>query len=88
MHGAAYANLAVQAADLIIGIGYRFDDRTTGVISKYAPEARKAEAEGRGGIIHFDIEPSQIDKVSFTRPFKLNLNISPCPFDSVADSLA
>jgi acetolactate synthase-1/2/3 large subunit len=63
MHGAAYANLAVQAADLIIGIGYRFDDRTTGVISKYAPEARKAEAEGRGGIIHFDIEPSQIDKV-------------------------
>ena len=63
MHGAAYANFAVQAADLIIGIGYRFDDRTTGVVSKYAPEALKASAEKRGGIVHFDIEPSQIGKV-------------------------
>eukprot|EP00668_Euglena_longa_P047607 GGOE01063487.1.p1 GENE.GGOE01063487.1~~GGOE01063487.1.p1 ORF type:complete len:591 (-),score=94.54 GGOE01063487.1:227-1999(-) len=63
MHGAAYANLAVQSADLIIAIGSRFDDRTTGVVSKYAPEARRAEQEGRGGIIHFDIEPTQINKV-------------------------
>jgi acetolactate synthase-1/2/3 large subunit len=63
MHGAAYANLAVQAADLIVAIGSRFDDRTTGVVSKYAPEAKKAALEGRGGIVHFDIEPTQIGRV-------------------------
>lgn len=62
MHGAAYANYAIQSADLIVGIGNRFDDRTTGVTSKYAPEARKAEAEGRGGIIHFDIDRAQIGR--------------------------
>jgi len=48
---------------LIIAIGSRFDDRTTGVLSKYAPEARKAHDEGRGGLIHFDIEPSQFGRV-------------------------
>lgn len=63
MHGAAYANYAIQEADLIVAIGSRFDDRTTGVLNKYAPEARKAHLEGRGGLIHFDIEPSQIGRV-------------------------
>jgi len=63
MHGAAYANFAIQEADLIVAIGSRFDDRTTGILNKYAPEARKAQEEGRGGLIHFDIEPSQFGRV-------------------------
>jgi len=63
MHGAAYANFAIQESDLIVAIGSRFDDRTTGVLNRYAPEARKAHDEGRGGFVHFDIEPSQIGRV-------------------------
>ncbi|KAL1511790.1 hypothetical protein AB1Y20_005076 [Prymnesium parvum] len=63
MHGAAYANYAIQESDLIVAIGSRFDDRTTGVLNKYAPEARKAHEEGRGGLVHFDIEPTQIGRV-------------------------
>lgn len=63
MHGAAYANYAVQNADLILAVGSRFDDRTTGVLPKYAPAAKAAEREGRGGIVHFDIERSQIGRV-------------------------
>jgi len=63
MHGAAYANFAIQESDLIIAIGSRFDDRTTGVLNRYAPEARKAHDEGRGGFVHFDIEPSQFGRV-------------------------
>eukprot|EP00756_Hemistasia_phaeocysticola_P021855 Hpha_TRINITY_DN15798_c2_g5::TRINITY_DN15798_c2_g5_i1::g.40458::m.40458/K01652/E2.2.1.6L, ilvB, ilvG, ilvI; acetolactate synthase I/II/III large subunit len=64
MHGAAFANYAVQEADLILAMGYRFDDRTTGRIDQYAPEARKAERNQRGGIIHFEIEAKQIGKVA------------------------
>ena len=63
MHGSAYANLAMQEADLIIALGARFDDRVTGSISKFAPQARAAEAEGRGGIVHFEIMPKNINKV-------------------------
>jgi len=63
MHGAAYANYAIQEADLIVALGSRFDDRTTGILNKYAPEARRAHDEGRGGLVHFDIEPTQIGKV-------------------------
>lgn len=63
MHGAAYANYAIQNADLILAVGSRFDDRTTGVLPKYAPAAKQAEREGRGGIIHFDIERGQIGRV-------------------------
>jgi len=63
MHGAAYANYAIQNADLILAVGSRFDDRTTGVLPKYAPEAKRAEREGRGGIVHFDIERTQIGRV-------------------------
>jgi len=62
MHGSAPANYAMQEADLIIAIGARFDDRVTGKIAGFAPEARKAEREGRGGIIHFDIAPENINK--------------------------
>jgi acetolactate synthase I/II/III large subunit len=63
MHGSAYANMAVQEADLLIALGARFDDRVTGVISKFAPGAKAAAAEGRGGIVHFEIMPKNINKV-------------------------
>ncbi len=62
MHGSAYANWAMRDADVIIAVGARFDDRVTGNIAKFAPGARQAEREGRGGIIHFDIAPEQINK--------------------------
>jgi acetolactate synthase-1/2/3 large subunit len=63
MHGAAYANMSMQEADLIIALGARFDDRVTGGISKFAPQAKAAAAEGRGGIVHFEIMPKNINKV-------------------------
>ncbi|CAK7233961.1 Acetolactate synthase, mitochondrial [Sporothrix curviconia] len=63
MHGAAYANMAMQTADLIIALGARFDDRVTLNIGKFAPAAKAAAAEGRGGIVHFEIMPKNINKV-------------------------
>ena len=53
MHGMYWANLAVDQADVVIGLGMRFDDRVTGRTSGFAPHAR---------IIHLDIEPSQVGK--------------------------
>jgi len=53
MHGMAYANKAVDAADLIIAIGMRFDDRVTGKISAFASHAK---------VIHIDIDPAEIGK--------------------------
>ena len=47
MHGSAYANFSMQRADLIISLGARFDDRVTGNLNLFAPEARKASKEGR-----------------------------------------
>jgi acetolactate synthase-1/2/3 large subunit len=63
MHGSAYANMAMQEADLVIALGARFDDRITGAIAKFAPAAKAAAAEGRGGIIHFEIMPKNINKI-------------------------
>ena len=63
MHGHYAANHTLQNADLIIAVGSRFDDRTTGVITKYAPKAKEAAALGKGGIIHVNIQPCQINKV-------------------------
>jgi len=63
MHGSAYANFAIQNSDCIIAIGSRFDDRTTGIMNKYAPKARAAEAEGTGGIIHINIDKGCFGKV-------------------------
>lgn len=63
MHGSAYANLAMQEADVIIALGARFDDRVTGRVDEFAPVARRAALEGRGGIIHFEIMPKNINKV-------------------------
>ncbi len=53
MHGMAYANMAVDAADVIIAIGMRFDDRATAKVSGFAPHAR---------VIHLDIDPAEIGK--------------------------
>ncbi|MDP3103352.1 MAG: acetolactate synthase large subunit [Candidatus Methanoperedens sp.] len=53
MHGTRYANYAVQESDLIIAAGVRFDDRVTGKISAFAPNAK---------IIHIDIDPAEIGK--------------------------
>lgn len=63
MHGSAYANMAMQEADLIIALGARFDDRVTGNIAKFAPQAKLAALEKRGGIVHFEIMPKNINKV-------------------------
>lgn len=63
MHGSAYANLAIQNADLIIALGARFDDRVTGRVDKFAPAADAAARLGRGGIIHFEVMPKNINKV-------------------------
>ena len=65
MHGSAAANYAIQEADCIIALGSRFDDRTTGLIEKYAPKAFEAYNDEKkyGGIIHVNIERSEINKV-------------------------
>eukprot|EP00931_Biecheleriopsis_adriatica_P075102 TRINITY_DN4904_c0_g1_i1.p1 TRINITY_DN4904_c0_g1~~TRINITY_DN4904_c0_g1_i1.p1 ORF type:complete len:657 (-),score=129.28 TRINITY_DN4904_c0_g1_i1:157-2127(-) len=63
MHGAAYANFAIQNSDCIVAIGSRFDDRTTGIVDKYAPKARAAEKEGTGGIVHINIDKTVFGKV-------------------------
>jgi acetolactate synthase I/II/III large subunit len=53
MHGTAYANNAVQNADIIIAVGARFDDRVTGRIDHFAPDAT---------IAHIDVDPSSVGK--------------------------
>lgn len=53
MHGTYAANMATTECDLLIGIGVRFDDRVTGLLSEFAPKAK---------IIHFDIDPAEINK--------------------------
>lgn len=63
MHGSAYANLAMQQADVIIALGARFDDRVTCKVNGFAPAAKAAAARGRGGIIHFEIQPKNINKI-------------------------
>jgi acetolactate synthase I/II/III large subunit len=57
MHGSVYSNYALQDSDCIIALGSRFDDRTTGNLDYYAPNAKN------GGIIHVNIEPTEIGKV-------------------------
>ncbi len=53
MHGTYPANMTVSYSDLIIAVGARFDDRVTGKIEEFAPEAK---------VIHIDIDPSAISK--------------------------
>lgn len=63
MHGAAYANMAIQNADVIIALGARFDERVTANVSKFALKAQAAAKAGRGGIVHFEVLPKNINKV-------------------------
>lgn len=63
MHGNVAANYAMQNADLIIALGTRFDDRITGNIQKFAPEAAKAYKNKTGGIVHVNVNDSEINKV-------------------------
>jgi len=53
MHGTRTANYAMDEADLICAIGARFDDRVTGKLSEFAPNAK---------IIHIDVDPAEISK--------------------------
>lgn len=53
MHGAVYANVAMNKADVIIAIGTRFDDRVTGKLEEFCADAK---------IIHIDIDASEINK--------------------------
>jgi acetolactate synthase-1/2/3 large subunit len=53
MHGTYYANMAIHNSDLIVAIGARFDDRVTGKVEGFAPEAK---------IIHIDVDPTSIRK--------------------------
>lgn len=62
MHGSAYSNFAIQEADLILSLGARFDDRIIGTKKGFAPRARMAERDGKGGIFQVDIAPNQIGK--------------------------
>jgi acetolactate synthase-1/2/3 large subunit len=54
MHGSKTANFAIQECDLIISVGARFDDRVTGHVARFAPNAT---------IIHMDIDPAAIAKI-------------------------
>jgi acetolactate synthase-1/2/3 large subunit len=53
MHGEAWVNHAIQESDLLLAFGMRFDDRVTGNLKTYAPDARK---------IHIEIDPSEVNK--------------------------
>jgi acetolactate synthase-1/2/3 large subunit len=53
MHGEVHVNRAIQHADVILGVGLRFDDRVTGNTAAFAPQAK---------IIHLDLDPTEIGK--------------------------
>lgn len=53
MHGSYAANMAVQHADLLLGLGVRFDDRVTGTLNTFAAGAR---------VVHLDIDPAEFNK--------------------------
>jgi acetolactate synthase-1/2/3 large subunit len=54
MHGTLEANLAMHGADLVVCVGARFDDRVTGNVAHFCPDAR---------IVHVDVDPASIGKV-------------------------
>ncbi len=54
MHGARCTNLALEECDLLIAVGARFDDRATGKVSAFCPNAK---------IVHIDIDHSELDKI-------------------------
>jgi len=54
MHGAPCANLALEECDLLIAVGARFDDRATGKVAAFCPQAK---------IVHIDIDAAELDKI-------------------------
>ncbi|MDP4143314.1 MAG: biosynthetic-type acetolactate synthase large subunit [Bacillota bacterium] len=54
MHGARYTNLLMHEADLVLAFGVRFDDRATGNVSKFCPNAK---------VIHIEIDEAEINKI-------------------------
>jgi acetolactate synthase I/II/III large subunit len=82
MHGAVYANIAINRADLVIVLGARFDDRVTGNLSEFCKDAK---------IIHVDIDASEINKNKIVEvPIQgdvketleaLNLSVKKCKID-------
>ncbi|WP_412480424.1 acetolactate synthase large subunit [Azonexus sp. IMCC34839] len=54
MHGARYTNMLLDECDLLIAVGARFDDRATGKVAAFCPQAK---------IIHIDIDPAELDKI-------------------------
>jgi acetolactate synthase-1/2/3 large subunit len=54
MHAARYTNLLLDECDLLIAIGARFDDRATGKVAAFCPQAK---------IVHIDIDPAELDKI-------------------------
>lgn len=54
MHGARYTNLVLEECDLLVGLGVRFDDRATGKVAAFCPQAT---------ILHVDIDQSEIGKI-------------------------
>jgi len=54
MHGSKASNLAIQECDLLIAVGARFDDRVTGKLDEFAPNAK---------VIHLDVDAAEIDKL-------------------------
>jgi acetolactate synthase-1/2/3 large subunit len=62
MHGSKASNLAIQECDLLIAVGARFDDRVTGKLDEFAPDAQ---------VIHLDIDAAEVDKL---RNAQLSMN--------------
>ena len=54
MHGTKAANLAIRDCDLLVGVGVRFDDRATGKLSEFAPNAK---------VLHLDVDPAEVGKL-------------------------
>ncbi len=54
MHGTKAANLAIRDCDLLIGVGVRFDDRATGKLAEFAPNAK---------VLHLDVDPAEVGKL-------------------------
>ena len=57
MHGSYAANYAMHESDLVIAAGVRFDDRATGVVQQFCPNAK---------IVHIDIDAAEVDKIMMT----------------------
>jgi acetolactate synthase-1/2/3 large subunit len=87
MHGSYAAVMAMQRSDLLIAVGTRFDDRVTGRLDGFAPEAK---------VIHIDIDPNEIGKnrpadvglVGDARRILVTLNDALPGFDAVLDQAA